>query len=229
MISINMSYSQRLFYNKYMYRIRMILEKGVHLLRRDYEYDNEEHLLQTVEERKDFARQTFNTGNNGFKWNFDIWDLSKDQITKLTKLYHYRENFDSTGKLRVEVPCIDFYTNNIDYFKIAEDLELDPELCISATDEPNVIVVDKLPFESYKFKCLTRYTYVDDHTISALVEYENSGEIKFPWNWTTRKFMINRQFSPLPNYIYAQDEENITWVTLIAGDVIGTVYSYRLA
>lgn len=204
----------------------MVLEKGVHLLRRDYQYTDEDHLLQTVEERKEFARQTFNTHNGNFRWNFDIWDLSKDQLDKLTKLYHYRENFDTEGKLRVEVPCVDFYTNNLDYFKIAEDLELEPELCISATDEPNVIIVSKLPFESYNFKCLTKYTYVDNHTISALFDYENSGEIRFPWNWTTRQFMIKRENSPLPNYIYAQDEQSVTWVNLIAGDIIGAVYSY---
>jgi len=33
---------------------------------------------------------------------------------------------------------------------------------------------------------------------------------------------------PLPDYIYAQNNDSITFVNLIAGDIISTVYSYKL-
>jgi hypothetical protein len=221
MISNNMSFSERLFYNKYKFRIRMMLNKGLGLLRHTFKYKDEDHLLEELKQRRHEEKKYTKIFQN-----WDIWSLDENQERTLLKLFHYRENFDDYGRIRVECPIIDFYTNNLDFYKIAEDLELEPELCVSNTDEPNTIIVKKLPYDNYKLKCITRYTYVDNQIFSALLSYENSGEIKFPWDWTTRRFLINRTSSPLPSYIYAQDYDNVTWINLIAGDVIGTVYSY---
>lgn len=212
--------NERLFYNTYKYRIRMFLYRGLGLLRHNETYTSVEDLRSRLSERYN------STKNYPLTHLSDLWNLSADELVTLEKLYFYRENFDVGGKIRVECPCIDFYTNNLDYYKIAEDQELNPELCISSTDQPNTIVVKKLPFESYNYKCITRYSFVPIDIVSALIDYEYTGEIKFPWNWTTRKFILSTRSAPLPNYIYAQDEQSVTWINLIAGDVIGTVYSY---
>ena len=215
--------NQKLFYNKYKYRIRFLLRKGISLLRSSYEYNDEAHLLATLHERKEQSKQLARTRPS---WH-DMWNLSSDDIDILLTLFHYREKF-SGGKLRIDVPVADFYTNESDYIKIAEDTGLYPEVTVSATDNPNTIIVSKLPYETFQLKCLTRYCRLDKYTADALLEYEGAGEIKFPWTWETRRFILEREAVVLPEYMYALNGESLTFVSLIAGDIIGTVYNYQL-
>ena len=220
--------NERLFYNKYKYRIRFILRRGLGLLRSSYLYDDNDHLLETLEDRRRFFIDK-RKGNHNFSWIWnDIWDLDAREVDMLLNLFQYRENFDPLGSYRVETPVIDFYTSNIDYVKLAEDTGLEPELCSSATDEPNTIVVKKLPYETFQLKCLTRYEILSREVADALLDYEHTGEIKFPWTWETRRMMLRFNHVPVPDYIYAQNEDSLCFVSLIAGDVISTVYSYKL-
>ncbi len=214
--------NEKLFYNKYKYRIRFILRKGLSLLRSSYIYDDEAHLLQTLQERKEQALQLAKTRPS---WH-DIWNLSLDEVDILIALFQYRENF--TGQLRIDCPVADFYTNQSDYIKIAEDTGLYPEITVSATDTPNTIIVTRLPYETFQLKCLTRYARLDKYTTDALLEYEGAGEIRFPWTWSTRRFILEREDVVLPEYLYALNDESLTFVSLIAGDVIGTVYNYKV-
>jgi len=216
--------NEKLFYNKYKFRVRFVLRKGLGLLRSTYEYVDEAHLLSTLQERKEQAQQMAKIRPS---WH-DIWSLGSDDIEVLLALFQYREKFDKEGKLRVDLPVADFYTNNYDYIKMGEDTGLYPEVTTSATDSPNTIIVKKLPHERYELKCLTRYTVLDQYTADALLEYEGAGEIKFPWTWETRRFILDRERIVLPEYLYALNGESLTFVSLIAGDIIGTVYSYQL-
>ena len=214
--------SEKLFYNKYKYRIRFVLRKGISLLRSSYHYDDEAHLLQTLQERKEQSLQLAKTRPS---WH-DIWNLSLDEVDILIALFQYRENF--RGQLRIDCPVADFYTNEADYIKIAEVTGLYPEITVSATDTPNTIIVTKLPYETFQIKCLTRYARLDKYTTDALLEYESVGEIRFPWTWSTRRFILERENVVLPEYLYALNGESLTFVSLIAGDVIGTVYNYKV-
>tara|TARA_B100000161_G_scaffold255895_1_gene218467 strand:+ start:468 stop:1067 length:600 start_codon:yes stop_codon:yes gene_type:complete len=191
-------------------------------LRSSYLYDDEAHLLQTLQERKEQALQLAKTRPS---WH-DIWNLSLDEVDILIALFQYRENF--TGQLRIDCPVADFYTNQSDYIKIAEDTGLYPEITVSATDTPNTIIVTRLPYETFQLKCLTRYARLDKYTTDALLEYEGAGEIRFPWTWSTRRFILEREDVVLPEYLYALNDESLTFVSLIAGDVIGTVYNYKV-
>lgn len=214
--------NEKLFYNKYKYRIRFICRKGISLLRSSYHYDDEAHLLSTLQERKEQSNQLAKTRPS---WH-DLWNLSYDEVDILIALFQYREKF--RGQLRVDVPVADFYTNEPDYIKIAEDTGLYPEITVSATDNPNTIIVSKLPYETFQLKCLTRYSMLDKYTADALLEYEGAGEIKFPWTWSTRRFILERENVILPEYLYALNGESLTFVSLIAGDIIGTVYNYQV-
>ena len=53
-----MGTNERLFYNKFKYRIRFFLRRGVSLLRTCYKYENPDHLLGTLKERQEWCRQT---------------------------------------------------------------------------------------------------------------------------------------------------------------------------
>lgn len=219
-----MQYKEKLFYNMYKYRIRFILRKGLSLLRSSYTYDNEFDLASTLEDRRNFA-SNYHSITNYFG---DSWNLSSKDEQDLLTLFYYRQSFDPAGKYRVETPMIDFYTNKNDYIKMAEDTDLPFEVAESMTDERNVIVVDKLPYDMYNMKCITRYNYVDKDIADALLSIESSGDIRFPWTWQTRRMYTGLNTVPLPEYIYAVDDECITIVNLIAGDVISTVYSYKI-
>ena len=227
-----MSTNQRLFYNKFKYRIRFFLRRGVSLLRTCYKYTNEQELLDTLRLRQEQSRAM--QGVSGVShWSDsirDIWSLDKAEIHNLLLIFAFREMFDPVGKVRVESPAIDFYTNNVDYIKRAEDTGIESlELCQSLTDEPNIIVTDKLPFGIFNLKCMTRYTIVGDDIIDALLNYQDSGEIKFPWTWETRRYYSGRVGTHiLPEYIYAMNEESIPMVNLIAGPVINNIYSYKI-
>lgn len=223
-----MGTNERLFYNRFKYRIRFFLRRGAGLLRRCYNYDDENELLRTLRERQQFEVQNPlpSTWSDTVK---DIWSLDSKEVEHLVAIFKYRENFDPKGKVRVESPCVDFYTNKIDYLKIAEDTGIENlEFCESLTDQPNVIVTDKLPFGIYNLKCMTRYVWVNSDVIDALLNYEKSGEIKFPWTWDTRQMYIRDNQRPLPEYIYALNEESLPLVDLIAGPVINIIYSYRI-
>ena len=215
--------NEKLFYNKYKYRIRFVLRKGISLLRSSYLYDDEAHLLSTLQERKEQSAQLAKMRP---AWH-DLWNLSSDEVDILISLFQYREKF-LDGKLRIDVPVADFYTNEPDNIKIAEDTGLYPEVTISATDNPNTIIVSKLPYETFQLKCLTRYCRLDKYTADALLEYEGAGEIRFPWTWSTRRFILERENVVIPEYLYALNGESLTFVSLIAGDIIGTVYNYQI-
>lgn len=224
-----MGTNERLFYNKFKYRIRFFLRRGVSLLRTCYKYENPDHLLGTLKERQEWCRQTpaSSIWVDGLK---NLWALDNSEVDRLLTIFLYRENFDPAGKIRVESPRIDFYTNQTDYIKIAEDTGIENiEVCESLTDEPNVIVTDKLPYGIYNLKCLTKYTWVGNDVVDALLNYQESGEIRFPWTWDTRQmYLTNTKEKPLPEYIYALNEESLPIVNLIAGPVINTIYSYRI-
>jgi hypothetical protein len=223
-----MQYKERLFYNKYKYRIRFILRKGIGLLRSSYKYTNEFDLASCLEERREYASQLDYNRPVWSSYIHNMWDLTAKEESTLLQLFYYREDFDPAGRYRVESPIMDFYTNNFDYVKKAEDTGLEFELCESLTDEENVIMIDKLPYDTYNLKCITRHNYVDRDIADALLTIEQSGDIRFPWTWQTRQMFISLHTVPLPEYIYALDDETITMVNLIAGDVISTVYSYKV-
>lgn len=224
-----MGTNERLFYNKFKYRIRFFLRRGVSLLRTCYKYQDADDLLSTLAERQSFARQhsAASIWSSGLK---NLWELDNSEVDRLLNIYLFREQFDPCGKVRVESPRIDFYTNTLDYVKRAEDTGIENiEICESLTDEPNIIVTDKLPYGIYNLKCITKYTWVNNDVIEALLNYQDAGEIKFPWTWDTRQiYLRGTNDKPLPEYIYALNEESIPMVNLIAGPVINTVYSYRI-
>lgn len=223
-----MSTNQRLFYNKFKYRIRFFLRRGSSLLRNCYKYSDENDLLDTLAERQ---QQVSELGNTVWSKSVtNIWALDNIELTHLKTIFAFRETFDAFGKVRVESPAIDFYTNDIDYVKRAEDTGIESvDYCESLTDEPNVIITDKLPFGVFNLKCMTRYTIVGDDIIDALLNYQDSGEIKFPWTWETRRYYSGRIGTHiLPEYIYAMNEESIPMVNLIAGPVINNIYSYKI-
>lgn len=224
-----MGTNERLFYNKFKYRIRFFLRRGVSLLRTCYKYQDADDLLGTLAERKSFAREhsAASIWSSGLK---SLWELDNSEVDRLLNIYLFREQFDPGGKVRVESPRIDFYTNALDYVKRAEDTGIENiEICESLTDEPNIIITDKLPYGIYNLKCITKYTWVNNDVIEALLNYQDAGEIKFPWTWDTRQMYLRGTLEkPLPEYIYALNEESIPMVNLIAGPVINTVYSYRI-
>lgn len=218
-----MQYKERLFYNKYKYRIRFMLRKGLGLLRSNYQYENEFDLAAVLEERQQTSTQI-----GIYSYMYDLWNFTPQDENDLLSLFYYRQDFDPDGRYRVESPIMDFYTCNYDYVKKAEDTNLSFELTESITDEINVIAVDKLPYDMYNVKCITRYNYVDKEVADALLNIETTGDIRFPWTWQTRRMFTGLSTVPLPEYIYAIDDECVTMVNLIAGDVISTVYSYKI-
>ncbi len=224
-----MGTNERLFYNKFKYRIRFFLRRGVSLLRNCYKYNSKEDLLSTLAEHQQFAKEHSATSvwASGIK---TLWELDSSEVDRLLSIFFYREEFDPLGKVRVESPTIDFYTNTLDYVKRAEDTGIENiEISESLTDEPNVIVTDKLPYGIYKLKCITKYTWVNNDVVDALLNYQDAGEIRFPWTWDTRRMYIRGSMEkPLPEYIYALNEDSIPIVNLIAGPIINTVYSYRI-
>jgi len=221
--------NERLFYNKFKFRIRFTLRKGLSLLRNCSDYATTQDLYDELER----IRQFWLDREVSSKYQFvssQQWKLDGSERDDLARIYHYREDFRQQAhkQIRVEVPLIDFYTCNLDYVKKAEDTGLEPEVRVAYPDDPNVIAVKKLPFEDFELKCITKYSLIDRQVADSLLEYENAGEIKFPWTWQTRRMYSTIKHVPLPDYIYAQNNDSITFVNLIAGDIISTVYSYKL-
>ena len=221
--------NERLFYNKFKYRIRFNLRKGLSLLRNCSDYIDTQHLLDELEKIQQFwiEREIQN------KYQFmssDQWKLNGSEKDDLVRIFHFREEFrqQSSKQIRVEVPLMDFYTCDLDYVKKAEDTGLEPEVRVAYPDDPNVIAVKKLPYKDFGLKCITRYHHIDRQVADSLLEYENAGEIKFPWTWQTRHLYLSTNHVPLPEYIYAQNNDSIMFVNLIAGDIISTVYSYKI-
>lgn len=229
------STSERLFYNQYQYRIRFMLRRGGSLLRSVYRYKDINHVLSTLDDFRNRELEYRNTANGFHSTSDSIWSLDNKEVEDLLSLFVYRENFDSLGKVRVECPNVDFYSNNEDYIKRAEDIGIENlEITRSLTEEPNTIITEKLPYGVYNLKCMTKYCWVSDDVVVALLNYQDSGEIKFPWTWETRRMYTNhtnvyRQEKPLPEYIYALNEDSLTMLGLIAGNVINTIYSYKIA
>ena len=227
-----MSTNQRLFYNRFKYRIRFSLRRGASLMRSCYHYKDDLEVLNTLDRMRNTELEYANT-SQGFFTKGGNWVLDEKEVEHLLSIYAFRQNFDPQGKVRVECPIVDFYSNSEDYVKRAEDTGIqNVEITRSLTEDPNVIVTDKLPYGVYKLKCITRYSWVQEDVIDALLNYQMSGEIRMPWTWETRR-MYNYghplKEKPLPEYIYAKDNDSILMLNLIAGDVINTIYTYRIA
>ena len=221
--------NEKLFYNKFKYRIRFHLRKGVSLLRNSMQYPDTQSLLNELSKIQQFWRER--ELNTKFMFaSSDQWNLNINEQEILIRIFHYREEFKQQDhkQIRVENPLIDFYTSHLDYVKKAEDTGLNPEVCTAYPDDPNVIVVKKLPYENFELKCITRYSIINRQVADSLLEYEDAGEIKFPWTWETRRLLIDSRRITLPEYIYAQSKDSLTFVSLIAGDIITTVYSYKI-
>jgi len=221
--------NERLFYNKFKFRIRFHLRKGLSLLRNCSNYTDTQHLLDELERIRKFWLEREISASYKFV-SSDQWTFDGSEKDDLIRIFHYREEFNQQPlkQVRVEVPLIDFYTCDLDYVKKAEDTGLEPEVRVAFPDDPNVIAVKKLPFKDFGLKCITRYHLIDRQVADSLLAYENAGEIKFPWTWQTRRMYVDRNHVPLPEYIYAQNNDSITFINLIAGDIISTVYSYKI-
>lgn len=221
--------NERLFYNKFKYRIRFHLPKGSSLLRACNKYKTESELLNELERIKLFWMER----NIGARYTFASsasWTLDNFEKQKLLQVYAYREDFNSqkVKQVRVETPLVDFYTNNKDYVYKAEDTGLKPEICKAYPDDPDIIAVKKLPYKNFQLKCVTRYHLIDRQVADSLLAYEDAGEIKFPWTWQTRRVLLGKHHVPLPEYIYALNNDSLPFVNLIAGDIISHVYSFKV-
>ena len=221
--------NERLFYNKFKYRIRFNLKRGSSLLRACNKFIDSTALLKEVERIRTFWQERQSKTNYNFISTSE-WNLDSNEKEELITLYDYRTDFLKQPKkqVRVETPLVDFYTCDKDYVKKAEDTGLYPEICKAFPDDPNVIAVKKLPYKNFELKCITRYHLIDRQIADSLLHYEDAGEIKFPWTWETRRVLIGRNHVPLPEYIYALNNDSLTFVNLIAGDIISTVYSYKI-
>jgi len=178
---------------------------------------------------KDFWNQRQSDNNYSFVSTAQ-WSLDPTEKENLVTVFEYRQDFNKQIKkqVRVETPLIDFYTCNLDYVKKAEDTGLSPEICTAYPNDPNVIAVKKLPYKDFQLKCITRYHHIDRQVADSLLEYESAGEIKFPWTWETRRILLDTKHVPLPEYIYAHNNDSLMFINLIAGDIISTVYSYKI-
>ena len=108
--------NERLFYNKFKYRIRFNLRKGLSLLRNCSDYIDTQHLLDELEKLRQFwiEREIQN------KYQFmssDQWKLNGSEKDDLVRIFHFREEFrqQPSKQIRVEVPLMDFYTCDLDY------------------------------------------------------------------------------------------------------------------
>ena len=77
-----MSTNQRLFYNRFKYRIRFFLRRGASLLRSCYKYTNQEELLDTLRLRQEQSRAMQGVSHWGDSIR-DIWSLDNAEVNNL--------------------------------------------------------------------------------------------------------------------------------------------------
>ena len=83
-------------------------------MRSCYHYKDDLEVLSTLDRMRNNELEYANT-SQGFFTKGGNWVLDEKEVEYLLSIYAFRQNFDPQGRVRVECPIVDFYSNSEDY------------------------------------------------------------------------------------------------------------------
>ncbi len=219
--------TNRKFYNKWLYKISLIVVGGG-MFR-----------VRTLDDIKEFCLQTDiddKTNSSGYNLNAKAYN-NREIILELTEFLLGQDS--SLWSKRIQTNQIDFYTNDVNFYeslsKKFDSIMLhrfEPGLeSKDLLDQPQTIVTKKLPHNKYNFKVYllphklkgdkeAKKKYVDwlksqSPRITCTKAVEN-WFIKTDWNWDRR-------------YVLVEDERTLLMLKLRNSEAVGRVYNYVIS
>lgn len=215
-------YTNRKFYNKYMFKISMNMP-GVSI----YRMKTLEQTIAELNSNEPYKGLVTDTVTKAFK-----------NKSNLTKLSLFLINLQGDYIKRIERDTIDFYTNDENVHKsfcdtfsaVIKTSYTPPAEYIEALDSNKYIICKKLPHNKYKFK-----VYLLPHKL----KHNKEDKIKYV-NWLekqktvhisplTKKWFILTDWYWDRRYVYAEDEKSLILMQMRNPNVIGRVYEYLVS
>jgi hypothetical protein len=220
----NVKYTGQKFYNKWLYKVTILI-KGVSLLRTKSYEEIKEFCLDPAEQDPHFY---FSNRKEAFS--------NRDQILELVNFLEKNKNVEFAKRL--ESRYIDIYTNDVTFYK---NLALEFKDYIRHVFEPfpgqeqeqsssTSIFAKKLPHNRYHYK-----VYLLPHKLKSNKESKESfiswigtqGE-KIKMSDAVKTWFIRTEWNWDRRYILVEDEKTLFMMQLRNSEIIGRVYDYQI-
>ena len=141
------------------------------------------------------------------------------------------EKIGDKPKLRVEAHHVDLYTNDANIFSLLHEVgELVHEIDLVNPDiNSNEIECDKLPLDKYRYRVILKdKCRADTSVIDVIKKLNEEGSIRVtPRRIANMKQNASQRYMiPNGDWIYVEDDHNLTLVDLVLGNYISRVIKY---
>jgi len=158
-----------------------------------------------------------------------IWNKEYEDTYKLIQWMY--DTLGEKPKLRIEGNIVDFYTNDHNIFSLLQEVDqLIHEInLVNPKIKSNEIECDNFPLEKYKYRVILKDKCRKNESIINIINDLNTQEtIKV----TDRRLadmstLAHRNYGiPFGDWIYVEDDHNLTLVDLVLGNSISRVIKY---
>ena len=158
-----------------------------------------------------------------------IWNKQYRKTYELIQWMY--EVLGERPKLRVEGHHVDLYTNDPEIFSLLQSVgEMVHEVnLVSPKIKPNEIECDNFPLDKYKYRVILKdRCRKDTSLIKVIIELNEQGTIKITDRRLAdmKRLKLNKFHWPIGDWIYVEDEHNLTIIDLVLGNFISRVIKY---
>lgn len=193
------------FYNKWLYKITLAIKDITDLRYRNYDY---------------------------------IMDYRNEYNDELIELCSFLKEIPKDDyNTRIERTRIDFYTNNSDKFhELQEKLKNFVVHCyapedskLSSLQKPRTIVVNKLPYDRYRYKVFLHPHKVKDREVKQrYIKWLESQGSKVNISNSVKNWFLITQWNWDRRYMYVDTEQTLLMLKMKDPEAIGSVYTYEI-
>ena len=175
---------------------------------------------------KSYIQRPF--GRQGPITKNSIWNKQYRKTYELIQWMY--EVIGEQPKLRIEGHHVDLYTNDPEIFSLLQSVgEMVHEIdLVSPKIKPNEIECDNFPLDKYKYRVILKdRCRKDTSLIKVIIELNEQGTIKI----TDRRLADMKRHKPgghwpIGDWLYVEDEHNLTLIDLVLGNFISRVIKY---
>lgn len=193
------------FYNKWLYKVTLAIKDIT-----DLRYKNYDHIIGCKNEYNDELIELCSF----------LRDISKDDYN-----------------IRIERTRIDFYTNDcIKFHELQTNLKNFVVHCYAPEDsklisleKPRTIVVNKLPYDRYKYKVFLHPHKVKDKEVKKrYIKWLESQGNKINISNNVKNWFVITQWNWDRRYMYVDTEQTLLLLKMKDPEAIGSVYTYAI-
>jgi hypothetical protein len=215
--------TNRKFYNKWLYKTTLIIQ-GAGIFR-----------LLSLEEIKEFCLSNTGAYYQPYSMHYKAW-FNRDSIHDLTEFLLTKD--PSTWTKRIESKCVDFYTNDRDfYLELSSKFQsmvvhqYEPAVnTIDSLENEEVILVKKFPHKKYKHKVflLPHKLAKDPESKTKYLEWILGQGDKITCTPAIQQWFMATDWNWDRRYVLVEDDKTLLLLKLRNPEVMGRVYNYVL-